>query len=129
MRRFVYISTANTLPEAEVDAIVAAAERNNERLGLTGFLYYNGRNFLQLLEGPEAPLLRMISTLARDPRHAGMLKLADEPIAERSCPDWRMHRLRLAGQGSSRREALASELPRQLSPVVRELVTNFAVLN
>lgn len=129
MRRFVYISTANNLAEADVDAIVATAQRNNAAKGLTGFLYYNGRNFLQMLEGPEAALRSTIATLARDPRHAGMLKLVDEPVARRSCPDWQMRRLRLTDGSARRRETLAEELPEDLPPVVRELVVNFAVLN
>lgn len=129
MRRFLYISTANNLADGQVDAIVAAAQRNNARQDLTGFLYYNGRNFLQLLEGPEAPLLSMIASLARDPRHAGMLTLADEVAGERSCPDWQMNRLHFADAAARRRDTVAGELPPGLPPLIRELVINFAVLN
>ena len=39
------------MPAAEVDRIVAAAEQGNFERQITGFLIYNGRNFLQLIEG------------------------------------------------------------------------------
>lgn len=129
MRRIVYISTASVLGEHEINAIVASADRNNPPARLTGFLLYNGRNFLQLLEGGEASLLSMYSSLARDRRHAGMSKLVDEPIADRSCPTWNMRWLRLSEDPLARRSELADELPPSLSPPARLLIESFALLN
>lgn len=129
MRRIVYISTAGGLPAAEVDQLVAAAERNNFEREITGFLIYNGRNFLQLIEGPKAALMSLMGTLARDPRHSGMLRLIDEPITQRSCPSWSMHRMRLSLDLTTRRSSIASELPAPVSSHARHLVENFAALN
>ncbi len=129
MRRIVYISTATGMPAAEVDRIVAAAEQGNFERQITGFLIYNGRNFLQLIEGEQAVLMSLMAKLARDPRHSGILRLIDEPITERSCAGWSMHRMRLGSDLAGRRAAIAAELPGMMSPGSRQLVENFAALN
>ena len=129
MRRIVYISTSSGLPAEEVDRLVESAQRNNAEREITGFLLYNGRNFLQLIEGPKAALMSLMATLARDPRHSGMLTLIDEPVSERSCPSWSMHRMRLSLDLADRRSTIASELPALVSPQARHLIENFAVLN
>ena len=129
MRRIVYISTSADLPETEVDRILESALRNNARMGITGFLTYNGRNFLQLIEGDQASLLKLMATLRRDPRHSGVAVMVDEVIAERCCPDWQMHRLRLADNIAVRQSQLTAELPALLAGENRRIVENFALLN
>lgn len=129
MRRIVYISTSADLPETEVDRILESALRNNARMGITGFLTYNGRNFLQLIEGDQASLLKLMATLRRDPRHSGVAVMVDEVIAERCCPDWQMHRLRLADNIAVRQSQLTAELPVLLAGENRRIVENFALLN
>ena len=129
MRQFVYISTADRLSGDDLDAILASSKRNNEVAAITGFLLYNGRNFLQLIEGDEPALMTLMRCLVRDPRHSGIVRLHDEPIAARDCPEWAMHRLRLSEVPAERTASLESELPRSLAPEVRKLVANFAALN
>lgn len=129
MRRIVYISTANAVTEHDIDCILTTANRRNSQDNVTGFLLYNGRNFLQLVEGGQAPLMNLMSRLARDTRHAGISVLVDEPIGERCCPDWHMHRLRLVDDIAMRRSTLENELPTSLCVYPRQLVQNFAVLN
>jgi len=129
MRRIVYISTSAGLPAEEVDRLVESAQRNNAEREITGFLLYNGRNFLQLIEGPKAALMSLMATLARDSRHSGMLTLIDEPIEERSCPSWSMHRMHLSFDVALRRANIDAEIPAPISPQARQLVQNFAYLN
>jgi hypothetical protein len=129
MRRIVYISTSAGLPADEVDRLVTSAQRNNAEREITGFLLYNGRNFLQLVEGKQAALMSLMTTLARDPRHSGMLTLIDEPIVERSCPQWTMHRMRLPFDLATRRVHINAQIPAPISPHARQLVQNFAYLN
>ncbi len=129
MRRIVYISTAVSLPASEIERILESATRNNAVMGITGFLLYNGRNFLQLVEGEQAALLSLMVTLRRDVRHSGVTVMIDEPIAERCCPEWRMHQIRLVDNVVMRRSSLEEELPVLLAPYPRTLVENFAMLN
>lgn len=129
MRHYVYISTAAALDDSDIEAILISSQRNNALNELTGFLIYNGRNFLQLLEGPEAALRSLMTRLARDPRHNGIVAMADVPITARSFASWDMKQLHLAEDVSARREKLAGALPDTLDSEVRRIVLNFAALN
>lgn len=129
LSQYLYISTAPTLPREEVDAILAASARNNPARGITGLLLFNGRNFLQLLEGEEGEVAALMDTITADPRHSGVSVLDRRSIGVRSCPDWAMNRVMIAESIESRREALERDLPRGLDPEVRKMIVNFAVLN
>ena len=52
--QYVYISTAQDLSRDQVEGILQTCARNNVAQDVTGLLLYNGRNFLQLLEGDKA---------------------------------------------------------------------------
>lgn len=129
LSQYLYISTAPTLPREEVDAILATSARNNPAHGITGLLLFNGRNFLQLLEGEEAEVAGLMDTITADPRHAGVSVLDKRQIAARACPDWAMKRVLIAESIASRREMLERDLPQGLDPDVRKMIVNFAVLN
>lgn len=129
MRRIVYISTAGGLSSADLEHLLESARRNNAQREITGFLLYNGRNFLQLIEGPRASLMSLMATLARDSRHSGVLRLIDEAIEDRSCPGWMMHHMRLSADLDRRRAYIDAELPLPISAQARQLVQNFACLN
>jgi hypothetical protein len=129
LSQYLYISTAPTLPREEVDAILATSARNNPARGITGLLLFNGRNFLQLLEGEEGEVNALMETIFADPRHSGVSVLERRGIQERACPDWAMKRVLIAESIASRREMLEAELPEGLDPEVRKMIVNFAVLN
>jgi hypothetical protein len=129
LSQYLYISTAPTLPREEVDAILAASARNNPARGITGLLLFNGRNFLQLLEGEEGEVASLMETITADPRHSGVSVLDRRSIAARACPDWAMNRVMIAESIESRREMLEADLPDSLDPEVRKMIVNFAVLN
>lgn len=129
LSQYLYISTAPTLPREEVEAILATSARNNPARGITGLLLFNGRNFLQLLEGEESEVAALMETITADPRHSGVSVLDRRGIESRACPDWAMKRVLIAESIESRREMLESELPPGLDPEVRKMIVNFAVLN
>ena len=129
LSQYLYISTAPTLPREEVDSILATSARNNPARGITGLLLFNGRNFLQLLEGEEGEVSGLMETITADPRHSGVSVLDRREIGQRACPDWAMKRVLIAESIASRREMLERELPEGLDPEVRKMIVNFAVLN
>lgn len=129
LSQYLYISTAPTLSRDEVDAILATSARNNPARDITGLLLYNGRNFLQLIEGEEEALVALMLRITEDPRHSGITLLDRRAIEERSCPDWAMKRVLIAESIASRREMLERELPEGIAPEVRKMIVNFAVLN
>ncbi|MBD2843210.1 BLUF domain-containing protein [Erythrobacter rubeus] len=127
--QYLYISTAPSLSRDEVDSILASSARNNPANGITGLLIYNGRNFLQLLEGDEAELISLMVRITHDPRHTGISILEKNRVEQRSCPDWAMKRVLIAEGPEKRRELLEAELPETLDPGLRKVIMNFAVLN
>ncbi len=127
--QYLYISTAPSLSRDEVEAILASSARNNPARGVTGLLLYNGRNFLQLLEGEEVELVDLMVRISHDPRHAGVSILDRKNIEERSCPGWAMKRVMIAESVETRRATLEAELPATLDDETRKVVMNFAVLN
>lgn len=129
LSQYLYISTAPTLPREDVDAILVASARNNPARGITGLLLFNGRNFLQLLEGEEDEVSALMQRIATDPRHNGVSVLDRRTVPGRTCPDWAMKRLQLAESIESRREMLERDLPAGLDPDVRKMIVNFAMLN
>lgn len=129
LSQYLYISTAPTLSRDEVDAILATSARNNPAKDITGILLYNGRNFLQLLEGEEEELVSLMLKITEDPRHSGITVLDRRNIGDRACPAWAMKRVLIAESIANRREMLDAELPAGLDPHVRKMIMNFAVLN
>ncbi|MFN2099344.1 BLUF domain-containing protein [Altererythrobacter sp. MF3-039] len=129
LREIVYISTAKDMDLSAVEEILESSQRSNRQRNVTGLLLYNGRNFLQLLEGDVEDLSEVMQRIENDPRHTGFSVLEDITISERACPDWSMRHIRLAADAPERRTALDAELPRQLDPNLRRIFLNFAALN
>lgn len=94
LHSYVYISAVRDgLAEAEVDAILASAHRNNGDRGLTGVLLQYAGHFVQALEGPWVPLQEIVERIAADPRHHDVAVLEQGPIATRRFGDWAMRRI------------------------------------
>ncbi|MBU3637234.1 BLUF domain-containing protein [Polynucleobacter sp. es-MAR-4] len=66
------------------------AAQLNQRLGLTGVLFYENQHFGQILEGPRAEVTKMWEKIQRDPRHQQVRLLKMEEIAQRSFTAWSM---------------------------------------
>ena len=128
MRQILYISTASQLSRDDFNAIIESSERNNAERHISGFLLYNGRNFLQLVEGAEADLLGLLGRLALDHRHDGIVKIIDQPIAERHFPDWHMRRFDVSNGRDQARREIAAALPAEIFPAVRQAVENYLTL-
>ena len=127
--QYLYISTAPSLSREEVDAILASSQRNNAVRDVTGLLLYNGRNFLQLLEGEESELVSLMVRISHDPRHTGISMIDRKTVEQRACPDWAMRRVMIAESIEKRRELINADLPEGLDAQTRKIITNFVVLN
>jgi len=91
MISLVYASSATQLFSDEaLKDLLRQSRDNNARLGLTGMLLYKDGNFMQLLEGRESDLMALYAKIERDPRHHGLLKILQRPIAEREFSSWSM---------------------------------------
>lgn len=91
LRRVIYVSRpAQRLTRQEVLQLCAKAAARNQVSGITGVLLYTGTCFMQVLEGDEASLMRLIDSLQRDPRHSALGIVVDETISSRSFGEWNM---------------------------------------
>ncbi len=94
MIRILYFSTAVAdLQPSDVDSIVDHAKTWNADHDVTGALTYNGRNFCQVLEGPEQTVRVLVDNIAQDARHSGFKVLDEKVIESRYFADWSMRRV------------------------------------
>jgi hypothetical protein len=95
MHRLVYYSENRISgPPAEINAqieqILSASRRNNEKVGVTGALMFSEGFFGQVLEGPAAAVEATFERIQRDTRHGDVSLLEFRPIEDRSFDKWSM---------------------------------------
>lgn len=86
------------LSREQIAAIHQQAERNNQRLGITGVLLVTSRHFLQLLEGPAKQVKARFAVIAADPRHQSVRLVSERLVQQRQFPHWQMGLKRLLDQ-------------------------------
>lgn len=127
LERVVYVSqSANPDPAlVSLAEILAAADRNNRRDGLTGALVVSGGQFLQFLEGARQDLTRMMAKLEQDPRHRQMQVLNRAPIDRRMFGEWTMVAARISPGQQPRMEEvirLSANQPKMAAEKMLSLV-------
>jgi hypothetical protein len=89
--QLVYISTAREhLDPLACQAIVEEARERNEQMHITGLLLFNGKRFLQALEGEEADVRNVYRLIETDPRHHGLVIIGETPLEKREFGQWSM---------------------------------------
>jgi hypothetical protein len=128
MLSLVYLSVAaKGLERNDLHAIGEEARRFNVSQGITGLLAYNGRHFLQLLEGRGNRVEELLGHIAHDPRHHDLVVIRREERVLRECGGWSMlvRLVPVEGIGASL-EGGEDALPPGLAPDTRLLFTSFA---
>jgi len=91
MRSLVYTSTqTRPITDSELAQILAVGREKNTRLGVTGMLAHRDDNCIGIIEGEDDVVRQRFDQVQADPRHTNVRVLLDEPIAQRSFPDWSM---------------------------------------
>ena len=86
-----YCSHAQSpVEQADIDLILKASQRNNQRDDITGLLTYSGEVFVQFLEGPPDSIQRLMDRLQDDSRHRDIIILSEGSDHERIFSDWNM---------------------------------------
>ena len=89
--RLTYISRYNTDNEnGEVTRILANAQENNERNGITGALVFNHNYFLQSIEGARPTINALLRKLVKDNRHYSLQIIECCEVEERRWDKWSM---------------------------------------
>ena len=91
LREVTYISRSAILPHStDLLAIARVSLRYNEQKEISGFLYFDSRYFVQILEGTAAELGVLLQKIGSDHRHYDMIVLRDTSISLRRFERWRM---------------------------------------
>jgi hypothetical protein len=102
MLQLTYISSVTPgTPEFAVNDILRASRHNNAAAGVTGLLLFDGRRFLQALEGEAEEVNAAYQRIKVDPRHRAMVLLSSSEVTERAFGDWAMAAQRVAGSGGA----------------------------
>lgn len=129
MLQLIYISTAApAMRDIEQSRILATSRRNNARDDISGLLFFNGRRFLQALEGPDAAVERAITRIKSDDRHSGIVTLSRRDVEVREFGDWAMASLGIGEAAAQVAIDRVDQLTTDASPNVRAQFTSFARL-
>lgn len=89
--QLIYSSISSTPLQCEdLEDILETARGNNARSAITGALTYVDGCFLQILEGEEDAVHRLMARIAADLRHETITVLHSEDMPARSFSDWQM---------------------------------------
>lgn len=80
-----------TMSPAQLEALIATSARLNRLDGITGVLMFDGRAFVQLIEGPPESVNNLWRRLLHDGRHFAIVQLYHlRELEARTCSGWSM---------------------------------------
>jgi len=95
--RLLYASRAvPAVDHEELLAILKKSKANNPKIGITGVLCFSEGIFMQVLEGGRNAVSSLYNRIADDARHADVVLLRYEEIAERRFAGWSMGQVNMA---------------------------------
>ena len=107
LHQLIYVSQATRkMSREELHAILHKAKSNNEKIDVTGSLFYNGGWFLQVLEGDPQTLSTLYHIIAADPRHKNSRVIYNEPANFRTFGRWTMNMTNLEERQADKYEEL-----------------------
>lgn len=83
-------STRGLLTAGEISELLVTSRERNHARGITGILLYKDGNILQVIEGEEAQVRALFSSIERDGRHTGVIRIYQKAITARDFPEWTM---------------------------------------
>ncbi|QDA36315.1 BLUF domain-containing protein (plasmid) [Paracoccus liaowanqingii] len=93
LTKLVYASSHGGIEEDTLREIMQDSRTWNEQHDITGLLVVGEEDFFQVIEGPRSKVAACFMRIMQDSRHCGIHVLLAGPIANRSCPDWRLHEI------------------------------------
>lgn len=104
---------------SDIDTILERCSKNNPARDVTGFLIFDGKTFVQLLEGPTDSVKEIIEKINGDERHENIRILVHEPTGSRHFGAWFMAYENIEGEnaffGGTVTKNLCRALARELS--------------
>ena len=100
---------------SDIGDIISTSKKKNPERGITGILLYHQGKFVQVLEGEEEELRKLMKKIATDTRHTNVQILIDEDIPQRGFDQWNMDFFNL-----SDKESLDYEAMKEISRLYRK---------
>jgi len=101
MLQLVYISSARPgIAVEDVRNILSTSRARNAGDRVTGVLVFNGKRFLQALEGDPSAVEAAFTRIRADDRHRAVVKLSERQVEAREFGDWAMASCEVAGHGN-----------------------------
>ncbi len=88
--RLVYMSSRNLSVPLDLEGLITTSRGNNSRVGVTGFLLFDGDVFVQALEGTRAAVTHTYNRITTDPRHLSIHLISCVDVQERLFANWLM---------------------------------------
>ncbi len=89
--QLIYVSEATQpFPDETLDELLVTSAENNAAHNITGMLLYGNGKFMQVLEGEDSVVDRLLLTIRADDRHKNVNLLVRTPISQRSFSTWSM---------------------------------------
>lgn len=87
-----YVSASTQrMTDSQLLTLLKECRKNNERIGITGLLLYNGKGtFMQVLQGEDQSVCELFDHITKDTRHQRVHCIGKKPIDKRDFPSWRM---------------------------------------
>lgn len=91
IKQILYTSRARNSPvDGDLQDILNTARENNQQMDITGFLLFDGRTFVQLLEGDEENLSHLYTRITKDQRHVDPHVIVERVSSTRLLSNWSM---------------------------------------
>jgi hypothetical protein len=91
VRRLVYVSVAvGTDRKTDRADILRSSRVNNALDGVTGLLWSDGDEYVQVVEGSETAVAAVFERIRADPRHSDVVILSDQKDLDRAFAYWTM---------------------------------------
>jgi hypothetical protein len=78
------------IDEPQMVGMLEYIRAKNLKVDITGLMLYSDGNILQVLEGEKSNVDYLMSKIAADTRHKGIIVLLKECLSERQFPTWSM---------------------------------------
>ena len=90
LTRLIYFSSCDASEGIDVESILQSARAHNARNQLTGALWFDGKYFIQVLEGGRKAVSDTYHRIANDRRHFDIELVSCELIDRRVFNEWKM---------------------------------------
>ncbi len=90
-KQIVYTSQpTRSFSNDDLAGLLSGARQHNQDHNITGFLLYDGREFVQLLEGPAAEIEALLARIKADKRHDNVQVIVDTEEDTTYFAEWSM---------------------------------------